>query len=84
LLSSVLCYYLGMSVEVAYPEAVAESRYLTVAEFAERVRLNPQTVRKWLRSGRIHGYSLGSDRGGYRIPESEVDRLLTGREPDRP
>jgi excisionase family DNA binding protein len=46
-----------------------------VSEVAERLRVNPETVRVWLRSGRIHG-SLLADRIGWRIPASEVDRLL--------
>jgi len=48
----------------------------TVKEVAARVRLNPETIRRWIKDGRIKGISMGSDRGGYRIPESELRRLL--------
>jgi excisionase family DNA binding protein len=51
---------------------------LTVSEVADRLRLKPETVRRWLRSGKLHGVSLGSDSAGWRIPESEVQRLLAG------
>jgi excisionase family DNA binding protein len=49
---------------------------LTVQEVATRLRVNPETVRRWLRQGRIRGALLGGDRAGYRIPASEVDRFL--------
>jgi excisionase family DNA binding protein len=50
---------------------------LTVPEVAERLRVNPETVRRWLRQKKINGFVMGSDRGGYRIPESEVARFLS-------
>jgi excisionase family DNA binding protein len=48
----------------------------TVKEVAERLRLNPETIRVWLRSGRLRGVLLGGRKSGYRIPDSEVQRLL--------
>ena len=48
---------------------------LTVAEVADRLRLNPETVRVWLRSGRLKGTRIGGKRAGWRIPSTEVDRL---------
>jgi excisionase family DNA binding protein len=57
---------------------MAEDRLLTVAEVAERLRLKPETVRRWLRSGRLRGISLGSDHAGWRVRESEIERLLSG------
>jgi len=53
---------------------------LTVAEVAERLRINPETVRVWIRSGKVKGIRIGGDRIGYRIPESEVERILQGGE----
>jgi excisionase family DNA binding protein len=49
---------------------------LTVKEVAARLRANPQTVRRWLREGKLHGVLPGGQKLGYRIPASEVDRLL--------
>ncbi len=57
-----------------------DDRLLTVAEVAELLRLNPETVRRWLRQGRLPGTSLGSDRGGWRVRESDVQRLLAAGE----
>ena len=51
-------------------------RLLTVQEVAAHLRVNPETVRRWLRQGHIRGALLGGDRAGYRIPASEVERLL--------
>ncbi len=48
---------------------------LTVAQVATRLKVNPETVRRWLRAGQMRGTLLG-DRAGWRIPASEVNRLL--------
>jgi excisionase family DNA binding protein len=53
-------------------------RLLTVKEVAEQLRANPQTVRRWLREGRLKGVMPGGEKLGYRIPASEVTRLLSG------
>ncbi len=58
-----------------------DDRLLTVAEVARMLRLNPETVRRWLRQGRLAGISLGSDRGGWRVRESGVRRLLGEEQP---
>ena len=53
-----------------------DQEVLTVKEAAARLKLNPETIRRWIKSGHIRAVSLGSDRAGFRIPESEVTRLL--------
>jgi excisionase family DNA binding protein len=55
-----------------------DEQLLTVKEVAERLRANPQTVRRWLREGKLRGRMPGGEKLGYRIPASEVVRLLTG------
>jgi len=57
---------------------VAEN-WLTVDQVAERLQLHPDTVRLWLRAGRMKGTKL-SRRAGYRIAESELQRVLTGED----
>jgi excisionase family DNA binding protein len=49
--------------------------YLTVAEVAERLKVYPGTVKRWLRDGKLAGVSLG-DRAGWRIAEADLDRFL--------
>jgi excisionase family DNA binding protein len=53
-----------------------QERMLTVPQVAERLGANPNTIRRWLREGRIKGVMPGGTKLGYRIPESEVERLL--------
>jgi excisionase family DNA binding protein len=59
---------------------------LTVQDVAFRLRITPETVRRWLRTGKLRGALLGGDKMGYRIAESEVARLLlsanVGSSPD--
>jgi excisionase family DNA binding protein len=54
-----------------------ESMY-TVREAAERLRASEDTIRRWLRSGKLQGVMPGGTKLGYRIPASEVERVLRG------
>jgi len=56
---------------------VAE-RLLTVHEIVERLQVHEQTVRRWLRSGELHGYSLGR-KSGWRIRQRDLDTFLEAR-----
>ncbi len=49
---------------------------LTVREVAQRLKVTEQTVRHWIRDGKLKGARLGGDRTGWRIRESEVERLV--------
>ena len=42
----------------------------------DRLRVDPETVRRMLRSGRMRGSIPVSPRSGWRIPASEVDRVF--------
>ena len=55
-----------------------DERMLTVAQVAERLQASPQTIREWLRSGKLHGVRMGGTKLGWRIPGSEVERLVRG------
>jgi excisionase family DNA binding protein len=57
------------------PGAAGGDELLTVAQVAERLQVNPETVRRWLRTGRLRGVSLGH-RGGYRVSGAEYRRFL--------
>jgi excisionase family DNA binding protein len=50
-------------------------RYLSTREFAKLLGVSRVTVIKWIKSGRITAYSV---HGKWRIPYSEVERLLKG------
>jgi len=48
---------------------------LTVEEASTRLRVHPESLRRWLREGRITGYRL-SRRAGWRVPVGEIQRVL--------
>jgi excisionase family DNA binding protein len=54
-----------------------EDPVLKVPEVARRLRVSPETVRRWLRDGELRGVRF-SDRGGWRVLSSEVERKLRG------
>jgi excisionase family DNA binding protein len=51
---------------------------LTVPDVAARLRVAEETVRDWLRTDQMSGYNFGG-RTGWRIPASEIDRLLASK-----
>ena len=55
---------------------MADDELLTVDEVARQLKLHPETVRRWIRGGKLRAISLGSDRAGLRIRASEVQRFL--------
>ncbi len=55
-----------------------KDQFLTVKEIAERLRVHPETVRGWLRTGQLAGARLGK-RAGFRISEADVQEFLDQR-----
>jgi len=49
---------------------------LTVRQVAQRLQVAEITIRRWIASGRIQRASKITTRSGWRIPTSEVERLL--------
>ena len=49
--------------------------WLTVEEVAARLKMHPETVRRWLRAEKLDGIWL-SDRGGWRISQEAFARFL--------
>ncbi len=54
---------------------MSEDRLLTVEQVAERLQVNPETVRRWLRRGELEGVDLGH-KAGYRISEQALSEFL--------
>ncbi len=51
------------------------SELLTVDEVADQLKVHPESVRRWLREGRLTGYRI-SRRGGWRIRPDSVQEML--------
>jgi excisionase family DNA binding protein len=54
---------------------MADEQWYTADEIAQRLRVDINTVRRWLRTGRLVGIRL-SGKAGWRVRESEVNRFI--------
>jgi excisionase family DNA binding protein len=72
-----------MEVEQEGPAMTDPDRLLTVHEAAERLRLDPETIRRWLRDGRLSGVWLGSDKAGWRISQADLEAFIVARTTQR-
>jgi excisionase family DNA binding protein len=54
---------------------------LTVPEAAKRVGKDPETIRRWIRSGRLKATRVGTQ---HIIEEGDIDELLEDEELDVP
>ena len=54
---------------------MADERWFTVAQIAQRLQVHPETVRRWLREGRLRGRNFGG-KGGYRVRERDLEAFL--------
>jgi len=48
--------------------------FYTVEELADRLKLSAQTIRMWIREGKVEAYQFGR---AHRIRREEVERLIT-------
>ncbi len=56
------------------------TRLYRSGEVAKRLGVSTMTIRRWIKAGKIKAYQIGKE---FRIPESEVLRLLEGKLPDK-
>lgn len=64
---------------------MVEERLLTVAEVADQLQVDEQTVRRWIRQGRLEAHNFGG-KAGYRIQRSDLQKFLAQtkeRQPQR-
>lgn len=55
---------------------MVEQDFWTVNEFANKLRLHPNTIRRAIKEGRIQAFrSSNGEKSSYRIPSTEVKRL---------
>lgn len=50
--------------------------YLTTADVAETLKVNVETVRRWIRDNEISYVDIGK---GYRISEDDLDQFIEKR-----
>jgi len=55
-----------------------DDRVLTVNQVAQRLQVDVQTVRRWLRNGDLVGIPFGG-RTGWRVTEQELQAFLDRR-----
>jgi len=65
-----------MGICVTKKWGIMDVNFLTVEEFAKRIKMHPTSVRRSIKQGRIFATrpSVGK-RGPYRVAESELERL---------
>ncbi len=52
-----------------------DNKFLTVPDVAEMLDVSEETVRRWLRDGRLDGVMIGR-RAGWRIRPESVEEML--------
>ncbi len=56
-------------------KVMADERWFTVAYIAELLDVHEETVRRWLKAGRLKGQNFGG-RMGWRVKESDLNAFL--------
>lgn len=50
--------------------------YFTINEFAKKLRVHSNTIRRAIKKGRINAFKVGmGKKSSYRIPASEINRI---------
>lgn len=57
-------------------------QFYTPQEIAKMLKVNPRSVHRWLREGKLKGFKVGGDL--WRIPESELKAFIEESQKDNP
>ena len=53
-----------------------DQAYLSINDFAKRLRVHPNTIRKAIKTGYINAFRVGNSiKSSWRIPTSEIQKL---------
>ena len=55
---------------------ISEHQFMTPQEVAKLLRVTDMTVRNLIKSKKIKAIQVGGPRGSFRIPTSEIEKLL--------
>ena len=58
---------------------MVDDSWLTVTEITQRLKVHRETVRRWLRDGRLEGRNFGG-KMGYRVRARDLERFLAGND----
>jgi excisionase family DNA binding protein len=53
--------------------------WLTVQEIAAEIKVDEETVRRWIRRGQLPYLELGAGKAGYRIKRSDLNQFVAQR-----
>lgn len=59
---------------------MSSEKLLTVPEVALRLRVHPETIRRWLRTQKLSGFRVGEDRAGWRVPEVDLAKFIAQKQ----
>jgi excisionase family DNA binding protein len=54
-------------------------KWLTVDDVATQLQVSQETVRRWIRSGKLPVLDLGGPKAGYRIREDVLEEFIAER-----
>jgi excisionase family DNA binding protein len=54
---------------------MTDEQWFTVVDIAQRLKVHEETVRRWLREGRLRGRNFGG-KTGYRVRERDFEAFL--------
>ena len=57
-------------------EGGQEAVWLTVKDITDELRVHEETVRRWIREGKLPAIQIGSRRGGYRVKREDLDSFV--------
>lgn len=57
-------------------EKMSDTRWLTVRDVAESLKVHEETVRRWIRRGDLVALDLGGPRAGYRVRPSDLNAFI--------
>jgi excisionase family DNA binding protein len=66
----------GVSMSTPLEDLVEQKTFLTPLEVSDLLRVSTQTVRRWIKEGKLPAYKVGR---AWRIKEADLDEWLDGR-----
>ena len=58
-----------------------QHEYLTPEEIAEKLRIHPDTVRRWIRTGALKGVKVGPRQ--WRVTRESIEAFLNDNDQDK-